>query len=185
MLTQWLIDRAKRTPYFHLEGYMNRWWLVPYGEVIERRITCERKFVFMGQVGVEGEAITVTDGTGPVTWRRPIARLLQKLGIAVRVHEILRSDAGRDPHDHPWPYLTVILRGGYFETRYDDEGFVTGRKWHGPGSVMFRPAKSWHRLDVPPGTTATTLFITGPKAQRWGFNVDGVKVPYDQYKERV
>ena len=27
----WLIDRAQRTPYLHLEGYMNRWWLFnPY-----------------------------------------------------------------------------------------------------------------------------------------------------------
>lgn len=23
----WLIRRAQRTPYFHLEGYMERWWL--------------------------------------------------------------------------------------------------------------------------------------------------------------
>ena len=30
----WLVDRliarAMRTPYFHLEGYLNRWWLLPY-----------------------------------------------------------------------------------------------------------------------------------------------------------
>ena len=26
-ITEWLIKRAQRTPYFHLEGYMNRWWL--------------------------------------------------------------------------------------------------------------------------------------------------------------
>lgn len=26
-IANWLINRAKRTPYFHLDGYMNRWWL--------------------------------------------------------------------------------------------------------------------------------------------------------------
>ncbi len=26
-VTNWLIQRAQRTPYFHLDGYMNRWWL--------------------------------------------------------------------------------------------------------------------------------------------------------------
>lgn len=26
-MINWLINRAKRTPYFHLQGYMNRYWL--------------------------------------------------------------------------------------------------------------------------------------------------------------
>lgn len=26
-VANWLIKRAQRCPYFHLEGYMNRWWL--------------------------------------------------------------------------------------------------------------------------------------------------------------
>ena len=27
LVADYLIKRAKRTPYFHLDGYMNRWWL--------------------------------------------------------------------------------------------------------------------------------------------------------------
>ena len=32
----------------------------------------------------------------------------------VALHKIVRSD---DPifHDHPWPYMTIILKGGYYE----------------------------------------------------------------------
>lgn len=175
-MINWLINRAKRTPYFHLDGYMNRWWLVPYNKVIVRGIR-----VVDADNTIVGDP--VTDGTGPVSWRRPLTRLVQKLGIAVRVHEILRSDAGRDPHDHPWSYLTVILRGGYFEKRYDAAGKLVSTKYHGAGSVLWRPAGSWHRLDVPTGMVATTLFITGKYVGTWGFNVDGVKVPYNQYKD--
>ena len=184
MLRNWLINRAKRTPYFHLPGYMNRWWLVPYNVVIERTIPAWDGTTLKAGTICNALPYTVTDGTGPVTWRRPIARLLQKLGIAVRVHEILRSDEGRDPHDHPWPYVTVILKGGYFETRYNDKGEFVSRKWHGPGSILYRPAGSWHRLDLPNGMVTTTLFITGPKVQSWGFNVGGVKVPYYEYLEK-
>jgi hypothetical protein len=181
-ITDRIIARAKRTPYFHLKGYMNRWWLVPY--------------VSAGSGS--------SDGCGLVSWRRPITRLLQHLGIAVRVHEILRSDLGRDPHDHPWPYLTIVLKGGYWEERYDSRGFPTSRKWHGPGSVLFRRAKDLHRLVLPthlgmhdllaagsaPGQIcwaetwyepATTLFITGRYAQKWGFLVSGTKVPHSEY----
>ena len=35
-------------------------------------------------------------------------------GIAIRVHHILRSDNERNFHDHPWPYINVILRGGLY-----------------------------------------------------------------------
>ena len=139
---------------------MQRFWLVPYSHK-----------------GSESEA-----GCGVVSWwRRPIARVLQAFGVAVRVHQILRSDHGREPHDHPWPYLTCILRGGYREERYNDLGDLVSAKWHGPGSIVYRPANSWHRLQVPAGQTAWTLFITGPKRQTWGFAVDGKKVPYREY----
>lgn len=160
----WLIERAKRTPYFHLDGYMARFWLVPYNTVIERS---------------PGAA----DGTGPVTWRRPVAKLLQALGIAARVHHILRSDHGRDPHDHPWPFVTIILRGGYYEVRFDADGKAIRSRWHGPGSVLFRRATDLHKLVLPEGQTAWTLFVTGKKCQTWGFKPEGApKVPYWQYE---
>lgn len=178
-MINWLINRAKRTPYFHLTDYMNRFWLVPYNEVILREVGLVPK-----PDGSGTWRKISTDGTGPVTWRRPLARLIQKMGIAIRVHEILRSDEGRDPHDHPWPYLTVILKGGYFESRYDEHGNRLSTKWHGPGSVLWRPAGSWHRLDVPNGMVATTLFITGKKACTWGFLVNGHKVPHNEYNRR-
>jgi hypothetical protein len=169
-----LIARAKRTPYYDLPGYMNRYWLVPYNVVIERTVWLRSCNDLLSGY------YPTTDGTGPVTWRRPFAKLFQLCGIAIRVHEILRSDEGREPHDHPWPYLTIILKGGYFENRYSDAGEFTGMRWHGPGSIIFRPANSWHMLELD-GKPATTLFITGRKSQTWGFNVDGAKVPYYEY----
>lgn len=125
----WIIRRAKRTPYIHLAGYMFRWWLLPY------------------------------------TWWRP----------AVRVHEIISSDDDRAFHDHPWPFLSIILKGGYTEVRpiFDKSGLYVGdtRKFYGPGSVLFRRASAWHRLEVAGGQVATTLFITGRYRRRWGFLV--------------
>jgi hypothetical protein len=180
-MIDWLIKRAQRTPYFHLDGYMNRWWLVPYNKVIERNVPVSEVVQNMTP-GAICRAVS-TGGTGPVSGFRPLARLLQFLGIAVRVHEILRSDTGRDPHDHPWPYLTIILRGWYWEERFDDEGKSLGSTWYGRGSILFRPAKSWHMLHLTPGKSCWTLFITGRKSQTWGFNTKDGKVPYHQYKD--
>jgi len=178
-MIDWLIRRAMRTPYFHLPGYMERYWLVPYRQVIEREIS-----VPFGSPSVGARYIYKdTDGTGPVSfWRRPIAWCFQRLGIAIRVHHILRSDEGRDPHDHPWPFMTVILRGGYWEHRFDENGAYVWCDWHGAGSVLFRRAADYHMLELKPGETAWTLFITGPKVQKWGFKpLHQPKIPYDQY----
>lgn len=140
-----VIQRALRTPYRHLAGYMNRYWFLRLGH-----------------------------RPGSV---HPL--------IAARVHHILRSDAGEDFHDHPWPYLTIILRGGYCEVRpvLDASGRVIEerRRWYGPGSVLLRRAGTWHRLELQPGRTAWTLFCTGPKVQGWGFLSRGAKVPYWRY----
>ena len=181
-----LIAHAEKTPYFDLPGYMRRNWLVPYNVVIRRTIPAWDGVIRPGAI-CNPEPYVVTDGTGPVDWRkRPITRLIQKCNIAIRVHEILRSDKGRDPHDHPWWYLTIILRNGYYETRFDDKGNFVSYRYHGPGSIIFRRANSWHRLDLLPNADGTfkpavTIFITGKKSQTWGFNVRGEKVPYYDY----
>lgn len=139
----YLIRRAMRTPYFHLDDYMERYWLVPYAYI------------------------------DPVSFfKRPIAWILQRFGIAIRVHHILRSDDARAFHDHPWWYCTIILRGGYTEVRPRfSSGIYEGdqRRRHDAGSILIRPAESWHRLELPRGETAWTLFITGPRRNRWGF----------------
>ena len=47
---------------------------------------------------------------------------------SVKLHHILRSDDDRDLHDHPWSFVSVILRGGYWEHRSGlKEGWVTDR----------------------------------------------------------
>lgn len=105
--------------------------------------------------------------------------------IGARVHHILRSDSGRDYHDHPWPFVTIILRGGYWEWRpvLDAAGFIIDEqcRWYGPGSVIVRRAGTWHRLVLPAGQTAWTLFCTGPKSQGWGFLVGNRKVAWREY----
>lgn len=182
-MINWLINRAKRTPYFHLPGYMERYWLVPYNKAIFRALS--RTVHDDGCGNVDGFSFVVSDGTGMVSpLRRPFTWALQKLGIAVRIHHILRSDTGRDPHDHPWPFVTIILRGGYWEHRFHEDGIWAGTKWHGAGSVLFRRAKDFHMLELPPSKTAWTMFITGPKQQTWGFKpVHGPKIPYYEYKD--
>jgi hypothetical protein len=94
-VANYLIKRAQHTPYFHLEGYMDRWWLFnPYG--LDRSLP-------------EAERHT------------PIYPSFR----SYRIHHILREDLARDMHNHPWPARTIILKGWYWEDRDDGLHFRT------------------------------------------------------------
>lgn len=196
-----IVERAKRTPYFDLPGYMLRYWLVPPLTPNQREIwdlvAPVTSLIVNGVELSKGAGKMYSrrisfDGTGPVPFRsRPFSWILQRLGIDARVHVILRSDKERDPHDHPVPYLTVILRGGYWEERYNRAGEMVSARFHGPGSILFRRASSLHRLILEgmighPCTPVTTLFVRWTRRrQEWGFLVDGQKVSWQEYEKRT
>lgn len=105
---------------------------------------------------------------------------------AIRLHHILRSDNDRHFHDHPWNFVSIILRGGYTEVRptWNKSGIYTGntQRWYGPGSILFRSAKCWHRLNIPDGTTCWTFFISFRYRQKWGFLLQPeMKMRYESY----
>lgn len=171
-----LIARAVRTPYAHLtrdDGtvYMFRYWLVPFVKP-----------------SASGPA-----GIGQVGWNRPIARLLQLAGIAVRVHHIV--DADRDPHlhDHPGAFCSVVLRGWYIEKRPFDLPYRDGRRWHdgvertipnlrGKWSITFRRATDRHTISLVPEGGAWTLFIILRDGNQWGFYTEAGKVRWAEYQ---
>ena len=100
------------------------------------------------------------------------------------LHRFLKSDID-DLHDHPWPYATLILKGGYWEWRpqFNDRGEKTGEiaRWCGAGSFRVASANSYHRIELDPNVTAWTLFMPGPKQRDWGFLVKNKWVQWEQY----
>ena len=73
----------------------------------------------------------------------------------VFIHKIIKSDLG-DLHDHYWSYVTIILKGGYWETT------EKGKYWRAPGYIGFKKSQNRHSLKIPEGKTAWTLILVGP-----------------------
>jgi hypothetical protein len=126
----------------------------------------------------------------------------------VKLHHFLRSDEDRDLHDHPWSFLSIILWGGYWEhvagptvpdpdhccslcvehspapgrhCALNEGRRTTIRTWYGPGSILWRPAPSVHRVELREGRTAWTLVFTGPKRREWGFHTICGFIPWPRY----
>lgn len=158
-VADYLIGRATATPYFHLAGYMGRWWLFNRYSVVGSGEVIEPRFKFLP---------------------------------SVRIHHILRADLADHMHDHPWNARTIILRGGYTESRpseRDHEMMEVVGGWPAKGeSFVRRPGDTapvlfgeYHHITEVAPLGAWTMFFTWEYAGTWGFLVNGAKVPYRDY----
>jgi hypothetical protein len=102
----------------------------------------------------------------------------------VFIHKFLKGDPD-DVHDHPWPYATFILTGGYYEwvPVFNTLGQKINeiRYWRGPGHFRISQPTSYHRIELKPGVTAWTLFMPGPHKREWGFLVNNKWIHNEKY----
>ena len=93
----------------------------------------------------------------------------------VFIHRFLKSDPD-DLHDHPWEFRTIILAGGYWEHR------EKGIYWRGPGSYIYAPINTFHRVELDKNIPyCWTLFIPGKRVKDWGFDTEKGWVQHEQY----
>lgn len=107
--------------------------------------------------------------------------------LNVYLHKFLRSDDDRALHDHPWHFLSLVLKGGYREHR---EGRpLTVRSYRQSGSFAFRKAGTLHRVELDTEFVRSanhekpcwTLIVTGPKIRDWGFLCPGGWIHWKQF----
>ena len=119
-------------------------------------------------------------------------------GLGLRLHIILRSDNDRDMHTHPWWFVSLILRGTYWEVLPGELGQpgvhqggyvnlnepfrIEQRK---PGHLCFHTRRTRHKLMLFRGSV-TTLVLTGRDHGSWGYQVPGVglidRYDYDAHR---
>lgn len=80
-----------------------------------------------------------------------------KIGILhIRIHKIVDKDRTSFYHNHPFHYLSIILKGGYEEHRLVNNEVIIKR--FSFLSFIFRNRNSYHRINSIIGETIT-LFI--------------------------
>lgn len=121
----------------------------------------------------------------PYLFRR---RLIQTPWFGVYLHDIFEPDSDQDPHDHPWNFVGVVLRGSYTEELHliphvdvTVKRRQTWKRW------------SWHRMtretahrivEAEPGLR--TLIFVGKRQKDWGFYTQpwGGFVPWQEYEKQ-
>ena len=103
--------------------------------------------------------------------------------LNVYLHKFLRSDDDRALHDHPWWFVSIMLRGRYLEWLPDSHHLRRAP------SIAFRPAEHIHRVELLTSLDdfdagpqpCWTLIITGPKMRHWGFHCPKGFVPWEKF----
>jgi hypothetical protein len=84
--------------------------------------------------------------------------------FTIYLHRLVALKMHPQCHDHPWGFIAVLLKGGYWE-------FHDGLwEWKRPGSVLIRPAEWSHNVVTDENMGVSwSMIITGPKRREWGF----------------
>jgi hypothetical protein len=110
------------------------------------------------------------------------------------IHRFPPNVTDRDPHDHPRPFVTLILAGGYLNSEWTKlvppldlgdrmQEWMTTFEWLSRGDLRFRRARHMHITETSE-QGAWTLVVMGPMARKWGFLHDGKWLPWKKYVER-
>lgn len=95
--------------------------------------------------------------------------LLQTARLGIYLHRLHVSDEDRALHDHPWAFVSILLSGGYWEhvPAAGGDPTATRRYWRRRFSVLYRPARWAHRLELVRPTW--TLVVRFRRERMWGF----------------
>ena len=90
-------------------------------------------------------------------------------GYSFRIHYWLRSDDKRYMHNHPWWFITFVLKGNYTDVYLKDN--IIQKDYLSRWSIRYRSSKHTHYVEIPKEGCITILF-TGRKLNQWGFWVN-------------
>ncbi len=103
---------------------------------------------------------------------------------ALMLHKMHRADDHACHHDHPWPFWTLILKGGYEEeiTVYSEVLTQTFWQFNSPGQLLYREAEHTHRISGLPTGSCWTLVLRFRRERSWGFFTKlGGWIPWERF----
>lgn len=103
-------------------------------------------------------------------------RLIQTPWFGVYLHRFDGPDSRDTLHDHPWSFVSFILRGGYEERR------EYGGPLHRVTRINVKRATDLHYIDHLLRTPTWSLMLVGPRRRTWGYrDRDGTWTAYDAH----
>lgn len=99
--------------------------------------------------------------------------------FAIKIHNILRSDDDC-LHDHPWAFITILLKGAYIE----ESEHYNGRRfrYYSAGTILYRHKHWIHRLIIDKPVRSLVITFKKKRGGAWGFFTPKGWVFWKDYK---
>lgn len=94
-------------------------------------------------------------------------RLIQTPWFGIYLHRLGGPDPRPTLHDHPWPFVSLILRGGYVESRLDP--MTRDVRQHTVTRLNFMGLQGAHSIRRLFRTPTWTLLLVGRRVRTWGY----------------
>lgn len=104
-----------------------------------------------------------SDGNYLTRWR-----LIQTPWWGIYVHRFDGPDPRTTLHDHPWSFLSIVLRGGYIERRLDQMTMKVNEH-HRIRFLNYMPRGGAHAITHLRRVPAWTLMLVGRRYRTWGY----------------
>lgn len=98
-------------------------------------------------------------------------------GFSLRIHHWTRSDDHRAKHDHAWNFITIVLKGKYYDVGKDG-GIMR------PFRPVFRKYNHKHWVQILKGEDCWTLLLCGRPKNKWAFYPNGNRMRPLRYFSR-
>ena len=99
----------------------------------------------------------------------------------IYLHQFVGDDWAIDPHDHPKRFISIGLKGWYYEDVYNKNGGLIRLKKHKAPWLRTFPATHVHRIRASECGNCWTLVITLKPTREWGFIRLGVWHEWKHY----
>jgi len=128
-----------------------------------RRLTANRspRWAFM-------ERFEVPNLDNPTQTYLSRLRIVQTPWFALYLHRMDGPDSRPTLHDHPWNFLSLVLRGGYIERRLDPHSMLVDEQ-HRVRWVNRMRTHDAHAITELLRVPTWTLLLVGPRRRTWGY----------------
>lgn len=185
-------EAARETPYYDLPGYMLRDWVLGYRsperngdnplwkQGFKPKSSALYRFICR-HIAVRAHTILRSDSD-----RHLHDHPAWSLSIVLEggYWEVFEPTLFAISHPATYRHILAHLDQNYpgFEDSIEVEQCeLYGIYWRGPGAVVLRRATDFHRLVLPQGTIARSIFAMGKKSNSWGFKTPAGKVYWKTY----
>ena len=119
--------------------------------------------------------LEIRDKQGRLHFRR--WRLFACPWFDVCLHNFQRADKDEHLHDHPWDFVSIVLKGSYIEES------EAGPSFRRALSIARKKATDLHKVAFLEAPSVWTLVIRSPRRREWGYKIGSYWVDHRTYRE--